>query len=248
MQPLGAARGGAKRAHQGERVVLAAAKRVGSPLAADRPQTRQAAGSRGNEPAAAGSPPPSKVLHVSGLPPAVTDAELVEALSKYGAVAGVKLMPQFSQALVEMAPAVAADVTIGARSVAMSVLDNAAKIRVRGAPVQLNFSKSKEIGSPGSPGGRTPPVHQGERVVLATVNSVVPQPPQPSVEAVRAAFTPFGEVARIVIFQKKRKDTPGFGVFVEYAAPDQALRAQEGLNGEASKELVGYGKVKVRPV
>ncbi|CAJ1054175.1 heterogeneous nuclear ribonucleoprotein L-like [Xyrichtys novacula] len=155
--------------------------------------------------------PPSPVVHVRGLCDAVVEADLVEALEKFGNICYVMMMPFKRQALVEFDGVASAErcVSVGARE-SVCVADQQAF---------FNFSTSQRISRPTNaadhPGG-------GNKVLLLSVqNPLYPI----TTDVLYAVCNPVANVLRIVIFKRN-----GVQAMVEY--PD---RSADGSVEDAQK-------------
>nr|XP_046233072.1 heterogeneous nuclear ribonucleoprotein L-like isoform X2 [Scatophagus argus] len=176
---------------------------------------REAAGSRrsGGEDGRRDSHriPPSPVVHVRGLCDAVVEADLVEALEKFGSICYVMMMPFKRQALVEFDSVESAErcVRRGGRE-AVCVADQR---------VFFNFSTSQRISRPTNaddPGS-------GNKVLLLSIqNPLYPI----TTDVLHAVCNPVGNVLRIVIFKRS-----GVQAMVEFESVADAQKAKLALNG-----------------
>ncbi|XP_075904920.1 heterogeneous nuclear ribonucleoprotein L-like isoform X2 [Nelusetta ayraudi] len=153
--------------------------------------------------------PPSPVVHVRGLAEAVVEADLVEALNKFGNICYVMMMPFKRQALVEFDSMDSAECCV-TTSKAILVADQRAF---------FNFSTSKRITRPANaddPAG-------GNKVLLLSVqNPLYPI----TTDVLYAVCNPAGNVLRIVIFRRN-----GIQAMVEFESVVDARRAKLELNG-----------------
>nr|XP_040034185.1 heterogeneous nuclear ribonucleoprotein L-like isoform X2 [Gasterosteus aculeatus aculeatus] len=115
---------------------------------------------------------PSPVVHVRGLCEAVVEADLIDALEKFGSICYVMMMPFKRQALVEFTAAESADrcVSCGAKE----------PVYIAGQQAYFNYSTSKRITRPTNADNP----NSGNKDVLYTV------------------CNPIGSVLRIVIFKR----------------------------------------------
>eukprot|EP00128_Syssomonas_multiformis_P012465 Colp12_sorted_trinity150504_noHs@1624 len=158
------------------------------------------------------SPPPSRVLHVRAVPDHATSADLTAALSAFGTVSYIMMMPRVRQALVEME----------SFKSAMAAVDynkqNA--VYVVGRPVYFNYSKSKEI-------NRSKVTVSDDRDATRILLLTVLNPLYPiNTEVIHSICSPYGVVQRIVVFRKN-----GVQVLVEFDTISSAARAKSSLNG-----------------
>ncbi|KAK1171606.1 heterogeneous nuclear ribonucleoprotein L-like isoform X1 [Acipenser oxyrinchus oxyrinchus] len=162
--------------------------------------------------------PPSPVVHVRGLCESVVEADLVEALEKFGTICYVMMMPFKRQALVEFEGVESADkcVACGASEA----------VYIAGQQAFFNYSTSKRI---------TRPTHSdnpnsGNNVLLLSVqNPLYPI----TTDVLYTVCNPTGNVLRIVIFKRN-----GIQAMVEYPfrsiqvlTGNVAQKAKAALNG-----------------
>ncbi|KAJ8248549.1 hypothetical protein GJAV_G00243190 [Gymnothorax javanicus] len=142
---------------------------------------------------------PSPVVHVRGLCESVVEADLVEALEKFGTICYVMMMPFKRQALVEFEEVQSADkcVSCGGREA----------VCIAGQQAFFNYSTSKRI---------TRPTHaddpsRGNNVLLLSIqNPLYPI----TTDVLYTVCNPIGTVLRIVIFKRN-----GIQAMVEYPFP-----------------------------
>lgn len=165
--------------------------------------------------------PPSKVVHVRGLPDHCQQADVAQSLQSFGAITFIVMIPKNRQALVEMAKE--------ENAVALVTFAKANPLYCMGKRIFLNYSKSKELekkepgmplrGGPGGPGGDS----EATNILLMTVlNPLYPI----TTDAIYSICSPFGMVQRIVIFIKAATQ-----VLVEFDSVSSAARAKASLNG-----------------
>ncbi|XP_033860675.1 heterogeneous nuclear ribonucleoprotein L-like isoform X1 [Acipenser ruthenus] len=155
--------------------------------------------------------PPSPVVHVRGLCESVVEADLVEALEKFGTICYVMMMPFKRQALVEFEGVESADkcVACGASEA----------VYIAGQQAFFNYSTSKRI---------TRPTHSdnpnsGNNVLLLSVqNPLYPI----TTDVLYTVCNPTGNVLRIVIFKRN-----GIQAMVEFESVQSAQKAKAALNG-----------------
>ncbi|XP_041106107.1 heterogeneous nuclear ribonucleoprotein L-like isoform X2 [Polyodon spathula] len=155
--------------------------------------------------------PPSPVVHVRGLCESVVEADLVEALEKFGTICYVMMMPFKRQALVEFEGVESADkcVACGANEA----------VYIAGQQAFLNYSTSKKI---------TRPTHSdnpnsGNNVLLLSIqNPLYPI----TTDVLYTVCNPTGNVLRIVIFKRN-----GIQAMVEFESVQSAQKAKAALNG-----------------
>uniref|UniRef100_A0A8C5FDZ3 RRM domain-containing protein n=1 Tax=Gadus morhua TaxID=8049 RepID=A0A8C5FDZ3_GADMO len=130
---------------------------------------------------------PSPVVHVRGLCEAVVEADLVEALDKFGAICYVMMMPFKRQALVEFSEAQSADrcVSCGAKE----------PVYIAGQQAYFNYSTSKRITRPTNADNPD----SGNKVLLLSIqNPLYPI----TTDVLYTVCNPMGSVLRIVIFKR----------------------------------------------
>ncbi|XP_013882036.1 heterogeneous nuclear ribonucleoprotein L-like [Austrofundulus limnaeus] len=155
--------------------------------------------------------PPSPVVHVRGLCDAVVEADLVEALEKFGTICYVMMMPFKRQALVEFDSVESADrcVTCGARE-AVYIADQQAF---------FNFSTSQRITRPTN---ADDPTSRNKVLLLSIQNPLYPI----TTDVLYTVCNPVGNVLRIVIFKRN-----GIQAMVEFESVEDAQKAKLALNG-----------------
>ncbi|KAF7213318.1 heterogeneous nuclear ribonucleoprotein L like [Nothobranchius furzeri] len=155
--------------------------------------------------------PPSPVVHVRGLCDAVVEADLVEALEKFGKICYVMMMPFKRQALVEFDSMESAErcVTCGARE-AIYIADQQAF---------FNFSTSQRITRPTN---ADDPSSRNKVLLLSIQNPLYPI----TTDVLYTVCNPVGNVLRIVIFKRN-----GIQAMVEYPSVEDAQKAKLALNG-----------------
>ncbi|XP_076585521.1 heterogeneous nuclear ribonucleoprotein L-like isoform X1 [Chaetodon auriga] len=155
--------------------------------------------------------PPSPVVHVRGLCDAVVEADLVEALDKFGNICYVMMMPFKRQALVEFDSVESAErcVTCGARE-AVCIAEQQAF---------FNFSTSQRITRPTNADDPS----SGNKVLLLSIqNPLYPI----TTDVLYTVCNPVGNVLRIVIFKRN-----GIQAMVEFESVEDAQKAKLALNG-----------------
>jgi len=165
----------------------------------------------------------SKVLHVRGLPPYTTEAELIQLVGPFGEVARCFILDQKSQAFIQM------------RSVdaAAAVLQNLEiqQPTIRSKQVFFQFSSHQEISATtSSRGGGVPMglgVMEGEpnsTLLISITNVTVPV----TLENVVQVCKPYGQVLRVITFTKG----VDFQALVQMANAEQAGNARMFLDGK----------------
>ncbi|XP_051237264.1 heterogeneous nuclear ribonucleoprotein L-like isoform X1 [Dicentrarchus labrax] len=155
--------------------------------------------------------PPSPVVHVRGLCDAVVEADLVEALDKFGNICYVMMMPFKRQALVEFDSVESAErcVSCGTRE-AVCIAEQQAF---------FNFSTSQRITRPTNSDDPT----SGNKVLLLSIqNPLYPI----TTDVLYTVCNPIGNVLRIVIFKRN-----GIQAMVEFESVEDAQKAKLALNG-----------------
>ncbi|XP_041959514.1 heterogeneous nuclear ribonucleoprotein L-like [Alosa pseudoharengus] len=154
---------------------------------------------------------PSPVVHVRGLCESVVEADLVEALEKFGNICYVMMMPFKRQALVEFENLDSADrcVTYGAKEA----------VYIAGQQAFFNYSTSKRITRPTN----ADDPNSGNKVLLLSIqNPLYPI----TTDVLYTVCNPIGNVLRIVIFKRN-----GIQAMVEFESIQNAQRAKAALNG-----------------
>uniref|UniRef100_A0A3P8U1D6 Heteroous nuclear ribonucleoprotein L like n=1 Tax=Amphiprion percula TaxID=161767 RepID=A0A3P8U1D6_AMPPE len=131
--------------------------------------------------------PPSPVVHVRGLCDAVVEADLVEALNKFGNICYVMMMPFKHQALVEFDSVESAE-----RCVACGTRE---AVYIAEQQAFFNFSTSQRITRPTNADDPT----SGNKVLLLSIqNPLYPI----TTDVLYTVCNPVGNVLRIVIFKR----------------------------------------------
>uniref|UniRef100_A0A672LLQ2 Heteroous nuclear ribonucleoprotein L like n=1 Tax=Sinocyclocheilus grahami TaxID=75366 RepID=A0A672LLQ2_SINGR len=153
---------------------------------------------------------PSPVVHVRGLCESVVEADLVEALEKFGNICYVMMMPFKRQALVEFEEVQSAD-----RCVACGSQE---PVYIAGQQAYFNYSTSKRITRPTN----ADDPNSGNKVLLLSIqNPLYPI----TTDVLYTVCNPIGSVLRIVIFKRN-----GIQAMVEYPSAN-AQKAKAALNG-----------------
>uniref|UniRef100_A0AAR2KPZ2 Heteroous nuclear ribonucleoprotein L like n=1 Tax=Pygocentrus nattereri TaxID=42514 RepID=A0AAR2KPZ2_PYGNA len=130
---------------------------------------------------------PSPVVHVRGLCESVVEADLVEALEKFGNICYVMMMPFKRQALVEFEDVESADRCVACGS-------NEA-VYIAGQQAYFNYSTSKRITRPTN----ADDPNSGNKVLLLSIqNPLYPI----TTDVLYTVCNPIGNVLRIVIFKR----------------------------------------------
>ncbi|XP_054456208.1 heterogeneous nuclear ribonucleoprotein L-like [Anoplopoma fimbria] len=154
---------------------------------------------------------PSPVVHVRGLCEAVVEADLIDALEKFGSICYVMMMPFKRQALVEFSAVESADrcVTCGAKE----------PVYIAGQQAYFNYSTSKRITRPTNADNP----NSGNKVLLLSIqNPLYPI----TTDVLYTVCNPIGSVLRIVIFKRN-----GIQAMVEFESVQCAQKAKAALNG-----------------
>lgn len=154
---------------------------------------------------------PSPVVHVRGLCEAVVEADLIDALEKFGAICYVMMMPFKRQALVEFSAVESADrcVSSGAKE----------PVYIAGQQAYFNYSTSKRITRPTNADNP----NSGNKVLLLSIqNPLYPI----TTDVLYTVCNPIGSVLRIVIFKRN-----GIQAMVEFESVQCAQKAKAALNG-----------------
>ncbi|KAG5831432.1 hypothetical protein ANANG_G00303660 [Anguilla anguilla] len=154
---------------------------------------------------------PSPVVHVRGLCESVVEADLVEALEKFGTICYVMMMPFKRQALVEFEGVESADkcVACGASEA----------VYIAGQQAFFNYSTSKRITRPTNADNP----NSGNKVLLLSIqNPLYPI----TTDVLYTVCNPIGNVLRIVIFKRN-----GIQAMVEFESVQSAQKSKAALNG-----------------
>ncbi|XP_055358726.1 heterogeneous nuclear ribonucleoprotein L-like isoform X2 [Betta splendens] len=154
---------------------------------------------------------PSPVVHVRGLCEAVVEADLIDALEKFGSICYVMMMPFKRQALVEFSAVEGADrcVSCGDKE----------PVYIAGQQAYFNYSTSKRITRPTSADNP----NSGNKVLLLSIqNPLYPI----TTDVLYTVCNPIGSVLRIVIFKRN-----GIQAMVEFESVQCAQKAKAALNG-----------------
>uniref|UniRef100_A0A3Q2DG52 Heteroous nuclear ribonucleoprotein L like n=1 Tax=Cyprinodon variegatus TaxID=28743 RepID=A0A3Q2DG52_CYPVA len=154
---------------------------------------------------------PSPVVHVRGLCEAVVEADLIDALKKFGPICYVMMMPFKRQALVEFSSAEGAD-----RCVSCGTKE---PVYIAGQQAYFNYSTSKRITRPTNADNP----NSGNKVLLLSIqNPLYPI----TTDVLYTVCNPIGSVLRIVIFKRN-----GIQAMVEFESIQCAQKAKAALNG-----------------
>lgn len=153
----------------------------------------------------------SPVVHVRGLCEAVVEADLVEALEKFGPICYVMMMPFKRQALVEFEMVESADKCVACGS--------SEAVYIAGQQAFFNYSTSKRITRPTNSDNP----NSGNKVLLLSIqNPLYPI----TTDVLYTVCNPIGSVMRIVIFKRN-----GIQAMVEFESIECAQKAKAALNG-----------------
>lgn len=154
---------------------------------------------------------PSPVVHVRGLCEAVVEADLIDALQKFGSICYVMMMPFKRQALVEFSDVESANqcVSSGAKKT----------VYIAGQQAYFNYSTSKRITRPTN----ADDPNSGNKVLLLSIqNPLYPI----TTDVLYKVCNPIGNVLRIVIFKRN-----GIQAMVEFESVQCAQKVKAALNG-----------------
>ncbi|KAJ4944959.1 hypothetical protein JOQ06_013498 [Pogonophryne albipinna] len=155
--------------------------------------------------------PPSPVVHVRGLCDAVVEADLVEALDKFGNICYVMMMPFKRQALVEFDSVESAERCVSS--------GNRDAVCIAEQQAFFNFSTSQRITRPTNIDDPS----SGNKVLLLSVqNPLYPV----TTDVLYTVCNPIVNVLRIVIFKRN-----GIQAMVEFESVEDAQKAKLALNG-----------------
>uniref|UniRef100_A0A8C5T0G8 Heterogeneous nuclear ribonucleoprotein L like n=1 Tax=Malurus cyaneus samueli TaxID=2593467 RepID=A0A8C5T0G8_9PASS len=156
----------------------------------------------------------SPVVHVRGLCESVVEADLVEALEKFGTICYVMMMPFKRQALVEF------ENVESAKKCVTFAADE--PVYIAGQQAFFNYSTSKRITRPGN----TDDPSGGNKVLLLSIqNPLYPI----TVDVLYTVCNPVGKVQRIVIF--KRNGIQILNIMCMFESVFCAQKAKAALNG-----------------
>uniref|UniRef100_A0A0N4UQS6 RRM domain-containing protein n=1 Tax=Dracunculus medinensis TaxID=318479 RepID=A0A0N4UQS6_DRAME len=155
------------------------------------------------------NPDPSIVVHVRNLSPKATEADLLEALSHFGAISYATCMPGKRMALVEF------EEVEGARACVVYAQTN--QIYVAGQAALFNYSTSKMIQRLGLESEN--PNHV---LILTIYNAQYPI----NVEVIHQICEPHGTVKRIAILRRTMLQA-----LVEFENAEIAKKAKHAMNG-----------------
>uniref|UniRef100_A0AAV2JJ37 RRM domain-containing protein n=1 Tax=Knipowitschia caucasica TaxID=637954 RepID=A0AAV2JJ37_KNICA len=154
---------------------------------------------------------PSPVVHVRGLCEAVVEADLIDALQKFGTICYVMMMPFKRQALVEFSDVESANqcVSCGTKKT----------VYIAGQQAYFNYSTSKRITRPTNADDPS----SGNQVLLLSIqNPLYPI----TTDVLYKVCNPIGNVLRIVIFKRN-----GIQAMVEFESVQFAQKVKAALNG-----------------
>ncbi|CAH2252964.1 heterogeneous nuclear ribonucleo L-like isoform X2 [Pelobates cultripes] len=153
----------------------------------------------------------SPVVHVRGLCESVVEADLVEALSKFGTICYVMMMPFKRQALVEFE-----DIEFSKECVTFAMNE---PVYIAGQQAFFNYSTSVRITRPAN----TEDPSGGNKVLLLSIqNPLYPI----TVDVLYSVCNPVGKVERIVIFKRN-----GIQAMLTFDTVLSAQKAKAALNG-----------------
>eukprot|EP01116_Phalansterium_solitarium_P003583 TRINITY_DN143_c0_g2_i1.p1 TRINITY_DN143_c0_g2~~TRINITY_DN143_c0_g2_i1.p1 ORF type:complete len:432 (+),score=122.79 TRINITY_DN143_c0_g2_i1:194-1489(+) len=159
---------------------------------------------------------PSKVLHVRGLPPDVTDDELIAIACPFGRVANVLSLKGKGQAFIQMQDLLAATNLVQAY--------NSVQPSIRGRPIWFQYSNHEEITAPHS-GGSGSGTDGANHVLLVTImNAIYPI----TVDVIQQVFSKFGTLHKVIIFNKNGQ----IQALIQYASVHEATAAKIALEGQ----------------
>uniref|UniRef100_A0A452FB92 Heteroous nuclear ribonucleoprotein L like n=1 Tax=Capra hircus TaxID=9925 RepID=A0A452FB92_CAPHI len=159
----------------------------------------------------------SPVVHVRGLCESVVEADLVEALEKFGTICYVMMMPFKRQALVEF------ENIDSAKECVTFAADE--PVYIAGQQAFFNYSTSKRITRPGN----TDDPSGGNKVLLLSIqNPLYPI----TVDVLYTVCNPVGKVQRIVIFKRNGiQAMVEYPLFLMFESVLCAQKAKAALNG-----------------
>eukprot|EP01113_Clastostelium_recurvatum_P023808 TRINITY_DN283_c0_g1_i3.p1 TRINITY_DN283_c0_g1~~TRINITY_DN283_c0_g1_i3.p1 ORF type:complete len:491 (-),score=129.60 TRINITY_DN283_c0_g1_i3:81-1553(-) len=166
--------------------------------------------------------PPSKVLHVRNVAPETSNDELLGFVQQFGGVQGIVFLAKFNQALIEV------DSVATATSIVTYNRTN--PVYMRNRELRFSYSKSQSINSQQLQGGPhsarqgPQPGPAGHHILLCTIYNPLFNI---TVEVLYAIMSPYGNLQRIVIFNKN-----GVQALVEFDNPASAFQAKTALDGK----------------
>eukprot|EP00026_Physarum_polycephalum_P005266 Phypoly_transcript_05297.p1 GENE.Phypoly_transcript_05297~~Phypoly_transcript_05297.p1 ORF type:complete len:578 (+),score=90.96 Phypoly_transcript_05297:60-1736(+) len=162
-----------------------------------------------------GSPGLSKVLHVRNVSAEASHEELVAFVSQFGSIVAIRfLAPKYQQALVELgSPQEASAVVIHSKS---------NPVFIAGKEVYFEYSKSQSINTSATSKSSNPAsIHH---ILLCTILNPIYNI---TVDVIHAIMSPYGNVLRIVVFNKN-----GVQSLVEFQDANSAVQAYTALDGK----------------
>lgn len=153
-------------------------------------------------------PQPSPVVHVRGLSESAYESDLITAVSQFGPVSTVLVLPRKRQALIEFENVNAASLCVDYAAINT--------MRICGQAAYFNYSTSQKI-------EKKLNEEEPNKIILFTIIN-----PQYAIttEVMHTICSPHGNVLRIVIFKKY-----GVQAMVEFDSIDAARRAKAALHG-----------------
>eukprot|EP00002_Diphylleia_rotans_P006898 TRINITY_DN1633_c0_g1_i1.p1 TRINITY_DN1633_c0_g1~~TRINITY_DN1633_c0_g1_i1.p1 ORF type:complete len:466 (+),score=77.46 TRINITY_DN1633_c0_g1_i1:56-1453(+) len=169
------------------------------------------------DPSKKSRPPPSRCLHCRNVPYEVPIEELIACFARFGEVKNAVILPGKPQALVEFVHIESAEAALQ-QSLMIPLL-------IRGRQIYVNYSNHESLQTPsqkaGQPGDQS--ITAANSILLAKVlNAVYPI----TVDVLHQVFSPFGNVQKIVIFQKG-----DLSALIQFDNVQSALAAKSSLDG-----------------
>lgn len=158
---------------------------------------------------------PSRVLHLRGLPPDTTEAEITQLITLFGIATNIILTRQKRQALVEMS-----DLTTAQQMVEYYKHMPA---RIRSQPIHVQYSMHERLKNSQQGDGMS----EGESNNILRVivdNMLYPV----TLDTLHMLFAKYGQVLRIITFSKN----DSFQALIEYSDALSAQAAKMALNGQ----------------
>eukprot|EP01112_Ceratiomyxa_fruticulosa_P016634 TRINITY_DN5060_c0_g1_i1.p1 TRINITY_DN5060_c0_g1~~TRINITY_DN5060_c0_g1_i1.p1 ORF type:complete len:499 (-),score=116.93 TRINITY_DN5060_c0_g1_i1:490-1986(-) len=172
-----------------------------------------------------GGNPPSKVLHVRNVAPDTSNDEILGFVGQFGVVQGITFLARYNQALIEMDSVQSASAVVA--------YNRTTPVYMRNREIRFSFSKSQSInpqqlqgvshGHGRNPTGAPHP-SGGHNILLCTIYNPLFNI---TVDVLYAIMSPYGNVQRIVIFNKN-----GVQALVEFDNPTSAFQAKEALDAK----------------
>lgn len=165
-------------------------------------------------------PAPSKVVHVRNLPIDVSEQDLIQLASPFGRIINLVLLKGKNQAFIQLEDKMKAIQLINYYA--------ANETNLRGKTVYFQFSNKDELSNSSFQNVPNSPKTTEESpnaILLVTIHNLVYPV---TIEILYQIFSKFGNVLKILIFQKNG----GFQSFIQFTSPSEASTAKMTLDGK----------------